>query len=471
MFTGIIGTDKCVKDVNERSFFMRIKPVSLIVILFASITGPFGQISVLAATRPNVVLIMCDDMGYEGVSVYGSSTYDTPNLDGLAKSGLYFKHAYSTPICTPSRVQIMTGKYNFRNYVKFGLLDASQKTFANYLQEVGYETAICGKWQLGGDSSTVRKFGFSTHCLWHLDGRDSRYWNPRISRDGELLENLDKSFGPDVMTDFACDFIQQDRDNPFLLYFPMSLPHWPFVPTPDSDQGGSRDRSGKYDGRAGGEEYFPDMVNYLDKLTGRIVRALETSKQLENTLIIFTCDNGCAINITSEMKGRKIKGGKASLPDNGTHVAMIAHWPEGIPEKRNGSFNRQHAYLPDFMATCIDLSGAAYPKNLPSLAGNSLVRTLRNPKKATHTEPIFWEHEGNAAMRNGNLKLVREYEKPWELYDLAHDRTELLNLAESESNLLNDMVNQWEEWARPTGVAFPKRFNMYQFLREKKNQR
>ena len=94
------------------------------------------------------------------------------------------------------------------------------------------------------------------------------------------------------MTDFACDFIQQDRDNPFLLYFPMSLPHWPFVPTPDSDQGGSRDRSGKYDGRAGGEEYFPDMVNYLDKLTGRIVRALETSKQLENTLIIFTCDNG-----------------------------------------------------------------------------------------------------------------------------------------------------------------------------------
>ncbi len=333
---------------------MRIKPVSLIVILFASITGPFGQISVLAETRPNVVLIMCDDMGYEGVSVYGSSTYDTPNLDSLAKSGLYFKHAYSTPICTPSRVQIMTGRYNFRNYVKFGLLDTSQKTFANYLQEVGYETAICGKWQLGGDSATVRKFGFSTHCLWHLDGRDSRYWNPRISRNGELLDNLEESFGPDVMTDFACEFIQQDRDNPFLLYFPMSLPHWPFVPTPDSDQGGSRDRSGKYDGRAGGEEYFPDMVNYLDKLTGRIVKALETSKQIDNTLIIFTCDNGCAINITSEMKGRKIKGGKASLPDNGTHVAMIAHWPaqfsKGVDKSTLVDFT-------DILPTLCDVAG------------------------------------------------------------------------------------------------------------------
>ena len=308
------------------------------------------------AERPNIILIMCDDMGYEGVSIYGSKTYSTPNLDSLAKEGMYFNHAYSTPICTPSRVQLMTGKYNYRNYIKFGLLDRSQKTFANHLQNVGYETGICGKWQLGGDLDTVRNFGFSTHCLWHLDGRDSRYWNPRISRDGKLLEGLESEFGPDVMTDFACEFIERDRKDPFLLYFPMSLPHWPFVPTPDSPEEGSRKRSGEYDGRAGGEEYFPDMGSYLDKLVGRLVDTLKVSKQLDNTLLIFTCDNGCAVNISSEMDGRQIKGGKASLPDNGTHVALIAHWPAHIS---HGVNNKQLVDFTDILPTLCELGGVA----------------------------------------------------------------------------------------------------------------
>ena len=307
--------------------------------------------------RPNIILIMCDDMGYEGVSIYGSTTYSTPNLDSLAKNGMYFNHAYSTPICTPSRVQIMTGKYNYRNYVKFGLLERSQKTFANYLQETGYETAICGKWQLGGDLDTVRQFGFSTHCLWHLDGRDSRYWNPRISRDGQMINGLETAFGPDIMTDFACEFIKSEREDPFLLYFPMSLPHWPFVPTPDSKAGGSRKRSGEYDGRAGGEEYFPDMVNYLDKLVGRIVDTLKESDQFDNTLLIFTCDNGCAVNISSEMGGRQIKGGKASLPDNGTHVALVAHWPAHISQGVNKD---QLVDFTDILPTLCDVSGLEF---------------------------------------------------------------------------------------------------------------
>jgi len=308
----------------------------------------------IANERPNVVLIMCDDLGYEGVSIYGSTTYATPHLDKLAQEGMYFSHAYSTPICTPSRVQIMTGKYNYQNYVKFGLLDTKQKTFANYLQDAGYETGICGKWQLGGDLDTVRGFGFDSHCLWHLDGRDSRYWNPRISRNGELIEGLSDAFGPDVMTDFACEFIKQEREAPFLLYFPMTLPHWPFVPTPDSRDGGSREKAGNYDGRSGGEEYFPDMVNYLDKLVGRIVSTLNSTGQLENTLLLFTCDNGCAINITSEMNGREIKGGKASLPDNGTHVAMVAHWPARFSKGINKT---QLVDFTDILPTLCDLAG------------------------------------------------------------------------------------------------------------------
>mgnify|MGYP002525781967 FL=1 len=109
----------------------------------------------------------------------------------------------------------MTGLYNFRNYLKFGQLPVTQKTFANHLRDAGYRTGICGKWQLAGDADTVRQFGFDTHCLWHLDGRESRYWNPRISRNGQLLDGLEDTFGPDIMTNFACDFLSAGSPEPF----------------------------------------------------------------------------------------------------------------------------------------------------------------------------------------------------------------------------------------------------------------
>ena len=330
-----------------------------LTIFLLFLLGTFTAKQVCADQRPNIVLIMCDDMGYEGVSIYGSKTYSTPHLNKLAKAGMYFEHCYSTPICTPSRVQIMTGLYNFRNYLKFGQLPITQTTFANHLRDAGYRTGICGKWQLAGDADTVRQFGFDTHCLWHLDGRESRYWNPRISRDGQLLDGQENAFGPDVMTDFACNFLSADSSKPFFLYYPMTLPHWPFVPTPDSKPGGSREADGKYDGRQGGEEYFPDMVNYLDKLIGRVVTTLREANKLENTLLIFTCDNGCAINITSEMKGREIKGGKASLPDNGTHVAMVAHWPAKFHQR---GIQSQLVDFTDILPTLCDVAGLKLEK-------------------------------------------------------------------------------------------------------------
>jgi arylsulfatase A len=334
---------------------IRFQPQFLFsTIILSVLIGFISANQVCADQRPNIVLIMCDDMGYEGVSIYGSETYSTPHLNELAKAGMYFEHCYSTPICTPSRVQIMTGLYNFRNYLKFGQLPITQKTFANHLRDAGYRTGICGKWQLAGDADTVLQFGFDTHCLWHLDGRESRYWNPRISRNGQLLEGLEDKFGPDIMTDFACDFLSTESSEPFFLYYPMTLPHWPFVPTPDSKPGGSRDLDGEYDGRQGGEEYFPDMVNYLDKLIGRIVTTLREASQLDNTLLIFTCDNGCAINITSEMKGREIKGGKASLPDNGTHVAMVAHWPAKFQQR---GIQSQLVDFTDILPTLCDVAG------------------------------------------------------------------------------------------------------------------
>jgi arylsulfatase A len=367
------------------------------MICLCSLLGPLATIDISADPRPNIVLIMCDDMGYEGVSIYGSKTYSTPHLNQLAKAGMYFKHCYSTPICTPSRVQIMTGLYNFRNYVKFGQLPITQKTFANYLSESGYRTGICGKWQLGGKADTVRQFGFDSHCLWHLDGRESRYWNPRVSRDGQLLNGLEEQFGPDIMTDFACNFISSDSQKPFFLYYPMTLPHWPFVPTPDSQSGGSRSLDGKYDGRQGGEEYFPDMVNYLDKLVGRIVTTLRDANQLDNTLLIFTCDNGCAINITSEMKGRQIQGGKASLPDNGTHVAMVAHWPSKFQQR---GIQSQLVDFTDLLPTLCDVAGLG--RDQVKSDGYSLVPVFTSAKHESGRKWVYCHYIRNGFPKRPN---------------------------------------------------------------------
>ncbi len=356
------------------------------------LTGVLAQMpSIVRAQPPNMILIMVDDLGYEGVSAYGSPTYKTPHLDKLAGGGMLFNHCYSTPICTPSRVQLMTGKYNFRNYRRFGFLDPSQVTFANVLRDAGYQTTIAGKWQLGGDGATVKKFGFDSYCLWHLNGRDSRYWEPRIEKNGKLLDNVSDRFGPDVMCDFVVDTIDQRSEKPFFIYWPMVSPHWPFVPTPDSADGGSRERVGKYDGKQGGTEYFADMVHYLDKLVGRVVSKLDESGIRENTLILFTCDNGCATNIKSLMNGRVIKGGKASLPDAGTHVSLVANWPAAI---KSGQVADALVDFTDFLPSLAEVAGATVPANAGG-DGHSFVSVLKG-KAASSRKWIFCHY-----IRNG----------------------------------------------------------------------
>ena len=326
-----------------------------------------------AEERPNIVMIMCDDMGYEGVSAYGSPSYKTPQLDRLAAGGMLFHHCYSTPICTTSRVQLMTGKYNFRNYPRFGQLATSQVTFGNILKKAGYRTAIAGKWQLGGGGDTVRAFGFDEYCLWNIQGRESRYWEPRILQNDVLRDDVADRFGPDVACDFLVDFIKKSHEQPFFVYYPMMLPHWPFVPTPDSRPGGSREKLGTYDGKNGGLEYFPDMVAYVDKLVGRIDRTLEEVGVRGNTLLLFTCDNGCATNIRSKMGSRVIKGGKASLPDNGTHVALVASWPGVIkPEQVTNAL----VDFTDFVPTLTEVGRTELPTGFVT-DGHSFVDVLR----------------------------------------------------------------------------------------------
>ncbi len=195
---------------------------------------------------PNIVLILADDMGYECLGCNGSTEYQTPNLDRLAAEGIRFEHCYSQPLCTPSRVKIMTGQYNFRNYEDFGYLNPNQKTFANLLKDAGYATCIAGKWQLNGlnrnnpgnqDVNRPFHFGFDEYCLWQLhhqkkDGE--RYADPLITQNGKDLPRKSDLYGPQIFADYICDFIDRKSDKPFFVYYPMVLVHDPFVPTPDS---------------------------------------------------------------------------------------------------------------------------------------------------------------------------------------------------------------------------------------------
>lgn len=237
---------------------------------------------------------------------------------------------------------------------------------------------------------------------------------------------------------------------------------------------------------------YAGCIDSIDQNVGRLVARLEKLGRLENTLIFFLSDNGAC-----QERGKFGKGSEAMVLDppletvdgvaiglywanacntpfrlykhfvheGGAATPMIAHWPAGIPAGRRGSFVRQPGYLPDFMATCLELSGARYPLDLPVSPGKSLVPLLRGSREPIHPEPLYWEHEGNAALRWGSWKLVREYRKPWELYDLSVDRTELDDLAGTRRDKLEQLVILWEAWARSRRVAFPERFNMYEHLR------
>jgi arylsulfatase A len=277
------------------------------------------------AALPNIVIILADDMGRECIGSYGS-TYQTPNIDQLAEEGIRFNYGFAQPLSTPTRVQFLTGKYNYKNYVEFGYLDPNQKTFAHLAKEAGYETVIAGKWQLGANNKLPAHFGFDHHCLWQLsytraDGE--RYAKPLIEKDGVVLSVTEDNYGPDIFGDYLLDFIDANKHHPFLVYYPMALVHDPFLPTPDSKswQDGITIR------HQNDTVNFKDMVAYTDKIVGQIITKLKQAGLYENTLIIFTGDNGTGQRVVTPMRdGTSVKGGKGQTLDRGVRVPLIARF-------------------------------------------------------------------------------------------------------------------------------------------------
>ena len=384
--------------------------------------------------RMNIVLIMADDLGYETIGANGGESYATPNLDRLAANGVRFEHCYAQPICTPSRVQLMTGQYNVRNYTKFGVLNRDERTFANLLKESGYATCIAGKWQLGGGADAPQHFGFDDALLWqHLRGarregtkQDTRYSNPRFERNGVAVDYNDGEYGPDLMADFVCEFIRKNRDRPFLVYYPMILTHCPFVPTPLSADWDSKSKGS--DSYKGDAKYFGDMVHYMDRLVGKVVEEIKRQGLEDRTIILFTGDNGTDIPVVSRLNGKDVAGAKGSMTDAGTRVPLIAY----APAQASPAVVSDLVDFSDFLPTLCELAGIPVPAT-PELDGRSFAPQLFGRKGNPREYVYSWfsgkgdEKDALVFARTHRYKLYRN----GGFYDLVADNLEQAPLADT----------------------------------------
>ncbi|MEZ5354577.1 MAG: sulfatase-like hydrolase/transferase [Bryobacteraceae bacterium] len=323
---------------------------------FLSAAASYAAIAQSTRRRPNIVFLLADDAGYECFGPYGSRQYSTPILNKLADSGVKFTNCYSTPLCTPTRVALMTGQSNVRNYTDFGALSPGEYTFAKMFRESGYATAIAGKWQLQGNKNakgtTPADSGFDQWCLWNTPiTRRERYWNPALDVNGSLKPVTEDDYGPDHFSGFLLDFIEKNKDRPFFAYYPMVLTHSPFLPTPLS-----ADRASKVEQRN-----FEDMVAYTDKIAGRFIERLERLKLIDNTLFVFTSDNGTHHSLRSKLNGRMITGDKGAPTDAGTHVPLIVYAPGMV---RGGRVSHDLIDPSDFLPTMADAIGAKVPHSI-----------------------------------------------------------------------------------------------------------
>jgi arylsulfatase A len=371
-----------------------------VIILCIHCTGTLLAIQ----SKTNVIMIMADDLGYETVSANGGAPYKTPRLDQLAAEGLRFTNCVAQPLCTSTRVKIMTGRFNFRNYREFGILDPREKTFGNLMRDAGYATCITGKWQLGRDRDLIDHFGFDEYCLWWLENKSPRYNNVgELIQNGEVLPGKKGEYGPDVVSGFLLDFISRHKDEPFFAYYPMMLTHNPFELTPDSPPGMTM-KSPELDRMAG-------MVAYADKIVGRIVDHLDSLGIRDNTAIMFIGDNGTNRNILGGRIGKHDwPGGKGSnFVEMGMRVPLIASYPAGGV---SGEVYDDPVDLADFLPTIAELGQHELPKELP-LDGHSFAARLTGEKDYI---PHPWAYVGYYGRNRGEMShFVRDNQ--YKLYE------------------------------------------------------
>ncbi|WP_145170554.1 sulfatase-like hydrolase/transferase [Rubripirellula lacrimiformis] len=417
------------------------------ILLFA--LGCGGVSSASDPRQPNILFIFADDIGQEVLECYGGQSYRTPHLNELARTGMKFNQAFSMPVCHPSRITLMSGKYPFRHGpVSWGDYpkQAEPYTFSNLLKTAGYRTAIAGKWQLcllGEDPFHPRRMGFDHWDLfgWH---EGPRYYEPMIHQNGQVRADTLGFYGPDLYVRSVIDFMKDNRDRPFLAYYSMAVAHEVTDDLTPPVPHGPFDRYDNYD----------EMVAETDRNVGRLIAALNALKLRDKTLVIFLADNGTPpeiiiradgqelsrVPVVSRRNGLDVPGGKKQLTDAGTNVPMIANWPGTI---RPGQVVDDLVDFSDFLPTFMDLAGQPIPDGL-KLDGVSFADRLRgtgtSPRTFTYCEEAVLPKPGGVEPdgESSGLKWVRNQD--WKLYNngrlihMAEDPLEQYPFTSGEDN-------------------------------------
>ena len=501
--------------------------------------------SVKGLERPNVIVILVDDMGFSDIGPYGSEI-PTPHLDALAKRGIKFSQFYNTGRCCPTRATLLTGLYSHQTGVGWmtddqgapgyrGHLNQECVTLAEVLAGAGYFTFMTGKWHVGFNHG-VTPWGRGFHRSLNLPAGGLHFSNQtgpkggtKMFLNGEEVARDDPQFNPpwygsDLWTEQGIKFMDEAiaQEQPFFWYLAHVAPHFPCMAPEETiskyrgkymkgwdalreerfarqkamglidEQWGLETRPDQvpaWDSLSAEEQrryddmmaIYAAMIEEVDKNLGKLVSALQDRGELENTLILFLSDNGgnAEAGVQGKYKGEQPGGPHSDVfigrcwahlnntpfrkykhynHEGGTASPLIAHWPAGIPSRSSREqWVRKPTHLIDIMATCVDLGEAEYPKvfrghEIIPMQGQSL-KPLLTGEGEFEDRPLFWEHEGNAAIRVGDRKLVRQGMRgQWELFDLAADRTEQRDLSGEFPQEVEALQSQWRRWARQANV-------------------
>lgn len=353
------------------------------------------------ARRPNIVLIFGDDAGIDVFGCYGGDRGKslTPNIDALAASGLRFDRCYSTPLCGPSRCVIMTGRYGFRtggltNQTAGQPQSKDEPSIAKILKQAGYATGMAGKWRQMGE--TPGDWGFDEYITDPTAG--GWFWKTSYTKNGKEITTDREIYYPDAASDLAVDFITRHKDGPFYFYLSEHLIHGPILRTPDS----------KPDATAA--QHYDDNIAYLDKTVGKIVSTIDRLGLRENTVILFTTDNGTATvgyqpqhdphMTTGKIGGRAVHGHKGQLLEGGSRVPLIASWKGTLPA---GKVSNDLIDFSDLLPTFTDLAGGKLPGDV-KFDGRSFAPQLRG-QSGSPRDWIFVQLGTGWYVRNDGWKL------------------------------------------------------------------
>jgi len=445
---------------SNNSIFIKILLVAITVLFIGFKVAKCKSLQV--HQKPNILVIIPDDMGWRDVGYHGSEI-KTPNIDKLAESGLRFNQHYVMPTCTPTRVSLMTGKYPSRYGITgpdYGeVIDLGDPTLASVLKENGYFTAIAGKWHMGSPPYTPLKYGFQS-SYGYFDGQidpytheykketaltDRRSWH----RNDEYLD--EEGHVTDLLTTEAIRIIEEKREKPFFLYLAHHVPHYP-LDEPDVWMS-------VYDN----EDMFPSRtlfaasVTHMDDAIGQIIDALERTGQRENTLILFTSDNGGQFswNSDTEYHGNyadkphnvlgnnyPLRGWKGDLYEGGIRVPAFVNWPGRL---KPGEIDFP-VHISDWLPTLCEVTETELPPN-QMLDGKSIWPILTGEQKVPNEKPVYWKIRSHYAVRDGNWKLIlNRNTNEVELYNLKNDFRETRDLSEINPEKVDYLMKLLEEF-------------------------